>query len=75
MFSTSVVILKIQALVLCGILLKNIRNIFKNFNAWLRGTWLAQSGDPVTLDLEVVSLSPMLGVEITLKKIKILKKM
>ena len=30
-----------------------------------RGTWLAQSLEHATLDLRVVSLSPMLGVEIT----------
>ena len=29
------------------------------------GTWLARLVERVTLDLEVVSLSPMLGVEIT----------
>ena len=29
------------------------------------GAWLAQSVDHVTLNLGVVSLSPMLGVEIT----------
>ena len=29
------------------------------------GTWLAQSEDCVTLDLGVMSSSPMLGVEIT----------
>ena len=30
-----------------------------------RGTWLAQLGEYVTLDLWVVSLSPTLGVELT----------
>jgi len=30
-----------------------------------RGTWLAQSEEGVTLDLRVVSLSPMVGAEIT----------
>ena len=30
--------------------------------------WLAQSVEHVTLDLKVVSTSPLLGVEITLKK-------
>jgi len=34
------------------------------------GTWLAQSVKHVTLDLGVVSLSPTLGVEFTLKKKK-----
>ena len=29
-----------------------------------RGTWLAQSVEHATLDLGVVNLSPMLGVEI-----------
>ena len=29
------------------------------------GTWLAQTVEHVTLDLKVMSLSPMLGVEIT----------
>ena len=38
-----------------------------------RGTWLAQSVECKALDLRVVSLSPTLGVEITLKN-KILKK-
>ena len=33
-----------------------------------RGTWLAQSEERVTLDSGVVSSSPTLGVEITLKK-------
>ena len=31
------------------------------------GTWLAQSEEHMSLDLRVVSSSPMLGVEITLK--------
>ena len=39
-----------------------------------RGTWLAQSVERVTLDLRIVSLSPMLGVEVTLKISKNLKK-
>ena len=30
-----------------------------------RGTWLAQLVEHVTLDLRVVSSSPMVGVEIT----------
>ena len=34
---------------------------------WSGGAWLAQSVEHVTLDLEVVGSSPMLGVEITLK--------
>lgn len=34
----------------------------------LRGTWLAQSGKPTTLDLMAMSSNPMVGVEITLKK-------
>ena len=33
-----------------------------------KGLWLAQSVEHVTFDLKVVSLSPTLGVEITLKK-------
>jgi len=32
---------------------------------WKGGTWLAQSVDHAALDPRVVSLSPMLGVEIT----------
>ena len=32
-----------------------------------RGAWLAQSAEPVTLDLGVVSSSPTSGVEMTLK--------
>lgn len=36
----------------------------------LRDAWLVQLVEPVSLDLEVVSLSPMLGVETTLKKKK-----
>ena len=32
--------------------------------------WLSQSIKHVTLDLQVVSLSPMVGIEITLKKKK-----
>ena len=31
-------------------------------------SWLAQSVEHVTLDLEVVSSSPTLGIEITFKK-------
>ena len=34
----------------------------------LRGAWLAQLVEHATLDLEIRSLSPVLGVEITLKK-------
>ena len=36
----------------------------------IRGIWLAQSVEHVTIDLQVVSSSPMLDTEITLKKIK-----
>lgn len=32
------------------------------------GGWLAQSVEPVTLDLRVTDSSPMLGIEFTLKK-------
>ena len=32
-------------------------------NLCVKGIWLAQSEEYVTLDLEVVNLSPMLGVE------------
>ena len=32
---------------------------------FLWGTWLAQSVEHATLDLGILSLSPMLGVEIT----------
>jgi len=35
-----------------------------------RGAWQAQSVEHLTLDLGVVSLSPRVGVEITLKKKK-----
>lgn len=35
-----------------------------------RGAWLAQAMEHATLDLWVISWSPMLGVEITLKKKK-----
>ena len=38
-----------------------------NYNVEL---WLAQSVEHVTLDLEVIGLSPTLGVEPTLKKKK-----
>ena len=34
----------------------------------IRSAWLAQSVEHATLDLGIVSLSPTLGVEITLKK-------
>jgi len=37
-------------------------NPLKNLS---RGTWLAQSAEHATLDLTVLSSSPMLGVEIT----------
>lgn len=30
-----------------------------------QGTWMAQSEERVTLDFEVINLSPALGVEIT----------
>ena len=33
-----------------------------------RGTWLAQSVEPETLDLRVMSSSPALGIKITEKK-------
>ena len=33
-----------------------------------KATWIAQSVEHVTLDLGVMSLSPMLGIELTLKK-------
>jgi len=35
-----------------------------------RGAWLAESIECATLDLGVVSLSPTLGVDLTLKKRK-----
>ena len=38
----------------------SIKNPFE-----IKGTWLSQWVEPVTLDLGVVSSSPMLGVEIT----------
>ena len=38
-----------------------------NKNAGTRGTWLAQWEEHGALNLGVVSLSPMLGVEICLK--------
>ena len=34
-------------------------------NSLNHGAWLAQSVEHVTLDLRVISLDPMLGVEIT----------
>ena len=37
-------------------------------NAILRGGWLAQWGEHVTLDLGVMGSSPTLGIEIPLKK-------
>ena len=37
----------------------------KSKNTFIRGMWLAQLVEHVTLDLGVVSLSPMLGIEIT----------
>ena len=46
---------------------KNVLKIKKNKTSLIRGTWLAQSVERVTLDLEVVNSSPMLGVKITLK--------
>lgn len=33
-----------------------------------RGTWLAQSVEQATLDLRVMTLSPMLSIKITKKK-------
>lgn len=39
------------------------KNIIKNKISW--AAWLGQSVECVTLDLRVVSSSPMLGVEIT----------
>ena len=36
----------------------------------LRGAWLAQLVEHVTLDLQVVNSSPMLNIELTLKKKK-----
>lgn len=40
------------------------------YGCW--STWLARSEEYVTLDLRVVSLSPMLDIEITKNKNKIL---
>ena len=37
------------------------------FKMFLRGSWLAQSVEHVTLDLGVMSLSPTSGVDITKK--------
>ena len=39
--------------------------ITKKKKIYFWGTWLAQSEEYVALDLEVMSSSPMLGVEIT----------
>lgn len=39
----------------------------QSLNICLRGAWLAQSVDHLSLDLRVVGLSSMLGVDITLK--------
>ena len=38
-----------------------------------RGTWLVQSVEHMTLDLSIVSSSPMLAVQITFLKSKIFK--
>ena len=41
----------------------------------LRGSWLAQLVEQVTLDLRVVKFSPMLGIEILkIKSLKIKKR-
>ena len=45
----------------CELLLLN----FQIKNGFYRGSWLPQSAEYVTLDLGVVSLNPVLGVEIT----------
>ena len=39
---------------------------YSSIDEW--GAWLAQSVKHVTLDLRVVSSSPMLGIELTFKK-------
>ena len=46
------------------------RAVWQSRRVAFRGTWLAQSVEFVTLDLGVVSSSPTLGVEFTLKKKK-----
>ena len=46
------------------------RNIKFSQKILLTGTWLAQSEECVTLDFGVVSLGPMVGVEITSKKVE-----
>lgn len=43
-----------------------------HIKSWIRGIWLAQSEEQVTLDFGVVSSSPLLRAEIT-KKIAELK--
>ena len=42
-----------------------IRCYVINKNYFLWGAWLALSEEHATLDLRIMSLSPMLGVEIT----------
>lgn len=39
------------------------RRVINNYKC--QGTWMTQSGDQATFDIEVVSLSPRLGIEIT----------
>ena len=46
----------------------SLNSTLKNYeNGW--AAWLAQLVEHVTLDLGVVSSSPMLGVEVTLQKL------
>ena len=47
--------------------LKILCKVFRN-DSW--GTWLAQLVEHMTFDLGVVSSSPVLGIEITLKNEK-----
>ena len=54
--------IKVCVCVLCEMC---INMYIKGIFIW--GAWLAQSEEHVSLDLGVVSSSPMLGVEITLK--------
>lgn len=44
---------------------------FRNRNSLLRGAWLAWLGEHVTLDIQVMSSSPTLGIEIIFKKSKL----
>lgn len=44
-----------------------VLTLFKKAKKWGGGTWLAQLAEHVTLELRILSSSPMLGIDMDLK--------